>query len=253
MTSLVMHAPAERPPGALGRLLVTVRDPRDRRYRPVGFLTHEDRGYCFAYLAREVGRQEFRPLPGLARALEGPMYSPALFPLFAERVISSRRPDRQTSLEALGLGEDAAPFEVLVRSHGQRVGDTVELLPAPEAAAGHHVSFTFLTHGVRHLPQENQSRISTLIAGEPLCLVSEETNPFNPKAQVVTDTEHVSLGWMPDPLLEIVERLEDQRLTVERANPPDVGFHFRLLARLQGRVVSEEGLFSGAPWDIVTR
>jgi hypothetical protein len=172
--------------------------------------------------------------------------------LFAERVISSRRPDRQASLEALGLDADAAPFEVLVRSHGQRVGDTVELLPAPEAASGEDVSFTFLTHGVRHLPLENQNRISSLTRGEPLRLVAEETNPVNPKAQVVTDTERVTLGWMPDPLLEIVEHLDNQRLSVERANPPDVGFHFRLLARLTGRVASDRRLFSGAAWDTVT-
>jgi hypothetical protein len=188
----------------------------------------------------------------MARAVDGPTYSSTLFPLFAERVISSRRPDRQASLEALGLDADAAPFEVLVRSHGQRVGDTVELLPAPEAASGEDVSFTFLTHGVRHLPLENQNRISSLTRGEPLRLVAEETNPVNPKAQVVTDTERVTLGWMPDPLLEIVEHLDNQRLSVERANPPDVGFHFRLLARLTGRVASDRRLFSGAAWDTVT-
>ncbi|NYE35378.1 hypothetical protein F4692_000482 [Nocardioides cavernae] len=251
MTSLVMPAPAERPLRAITRLLVTVRDPHDRRYRPVGFLTDEDRGYCFSYLEREVGRDDFRPLPGMARAVEGPVHSQTLFPLFAERVISSRRPDRQTSLEALGLTADAAPFEVLLRSHGQRVGDTVELLPAPYAAQGDDVSFTFLTHGVRHLPQENQNRITGLTHGEPLHLVAEHSNPVNPKAQVVTDTEQVTLGWMPDPLLEIVEQVDNQRLVVERANPPNVGFHFRLLARLTGQVSRGRELFAGDAWRTV--
>jgi len=253
VTSLVMPAPAERPLGTVTRLLVTVRDPYDRKYRPVGFLTDEDDGYCFSYLEREVSRDDFRPLPGMARAVHGPMHSQTLFPLFAERVISSRRPDRQSSLEALGLTADAAPFEVLVRSHGQRVGDTVELLPAPHAAPGEEVSFTFLTHGVRHLPQENQNRITGLAYGEPLHLVAERTNPVNPRAQIVTDAEQVALGWMPDPLLDIVEQLADQRLTVERANPPEVGFHFRLLARLTGRVASDGELFSGDVWRTVTR
>ena len=35
-----------------------------------------------------------------------------------------------------------------------------------------------------------------------------------------------------------------RELSVERANGPDVGFHFRLLARLEGQV-GERNLFTG--------
>ena len=124
------------------RLLVTVRDPHTRAYRPVGFLVQLGNGYQFSYLRREVQLDTFRPLPGLAQAAKAAVSSSRLFPLFSERVISVRRPDRHVSLDALGLPLDAAPMEVLARSHGQRVGDTIELLPAPEVGPGEAVAFT---------------------------------------------------------------------------------------------------------------
>ena len=227
---------------------MTVRDPDTRRYRAVGFLTHRDGGYGFAYLLRELERNDFRPLPGLGRDTRNPVWSSNLFPVFAERVISSRRPDRAASLTALGLGPDAAPFEVLVRSHGQRVGDTIELLPAPDLAAGDSVSFTFLTHGVRYLPEENQARITSLVRGERVLLRADSRNPVNARAQLVTDKGDVELGWLPDPLIEVVDVVEDCELTVERANGPEVGFHFRLLVRLDGHLRPGAVLFSGPEW-----
>ncbi len=98
------------------RLLVTVRDPHTRAYRPVGFLVQLGNGYQFSYLRREVQLDTFRPLPGLAQAAKAAVSSSRLFPLFSERVISVRRPDRHVSLDALGLPLDAAPMEVLARS-----------------------------------------------------------------------------------------------------------------------------------------
>ena len=252
MTSRVMEASADSPVGTVTRLLVTVRDPATRQYRPVGFLSHEDDRFAFAYLRRELARADFRPLPGLARATQGPMHSNGLFPLFAERVISARRPDREFSLNALGLPIDAAPFEVLVRSHGQRVGDTIELLPAPVVAPGGAVSFTFLAHGIRHLPSPNQARITTLVPGEALRLQSDTDNEVNPRALLVTDNEQVRLGWMPDPLIDVVRTIEECSLAVVRANGPDVGYHFRLLARVDGRLAANAQLFSGPEWATVT-
>jgi hypothetical protein len=246
MTSSVVE-PLLRSAISTMRLLVTSRDPQTRRYRPVGFLTSESGRYTFAYLQRERQRPEFRPLPGLARAASGAVSSSSLFPLFAERVISSRRPDREVSFDALGLPPDAAPMEVLARSHGQRVGDTVELLHAPEVAAGEDVSFTFLTHGVRYLRDDERARIERLSPGEVLRLRAETDNEVNPRALLVTDLDDVRLGWLPEPLIDVVESIENRRITVERANGPHVGFHFRLLARLDGRVTRD--LFTGPGWE----
>jgi len=250
MTSTAVQVRAHLPTSTT-RLLVTVRDPQTRAYRPVGFLSQVEDDYRFSYLRRELERDAFRPLPGLARAVEGPVSSSKLFPLFSERVISARRPDRHVSLDALGLPLDAAPMEVLARSHGQRVGDTIELLPAPEAGPGEAVAFTFLTHGVRYLDAAEQGRLASLTPGERLRLRPEPTNEVNPRALLVTDSEDVRLGWLPDPLIQVLDDIVDERLSVERANGPEVGFHFRLLVRLQGRVQRERGLFAGPEWETI--
>lgn len=194
---------------------------------------------------------DFRPLPGLGRAREAPSWSDTLFPLFAERVISARRPDRQVSLDALGLPLDAAPMEVLARSHGQRVGDTVELLPAPEAGPGEDVAFTFLTHGVRYLMEAERDRITSLVRGQRLRLRLDSDNETNPQAQLVTDAGDVRLGWVPDPLIDVINDIDERRLSVERSNGPQVGFHFRLLVRLEGRVSRDTRLFDGPAWETV--
>lgn len=248
MTSTAMQLHT-RSPAATTRLLVTRRDPQTSAYRSVGFLTHTGGAYTFAYLRAELERKGFRPLPGLTRATTGPVSSDVLFPLFAERVISSRRPDRHTSFEALGLPFDAAPMEVLARSHGQRVGDTIELLPAPDAGEGDEVAFTFLSHGVRHLLESEQERLSLLVPGEQLRLVPERTNQVNARAQLVTDLRDVRLGWLPDPLIDVVESINSPHVEVERANGPEVGFHFRLLARIEGRVRNGRWLFAGPEWE----
>ena len=250
MTSTAVQLRAHLPI-ATTRLLVTVRDPQTRAYRPVGFLSQVEDDYQFSYLRRELERDTFRPLPGLARAAEGTVLSSRLFPLFSERVISARRPDRHVSLDALGLPLDAAPMEVLARSHGQRVGDTIELLPAPDAGVGEAVAFTFLTHGVRYLDAVEQGRLASLTRGDRLHLLPEPANEVNPRAQLVTDADDVRLGWLPDPLIQVLDDIEDQRLSVERANGPEVGFHFRLLVRLEGRIQQDRGLFAGPDWETI--
>ena len=236
------------PSGAADRLLVTRRDSSTGRYAALGFLTRDhNRAFAFAYL-RSASESGQRPLPGLPSLLTT-YRSDRLFPIFAERVMSSRRPDRQASLEALGLDLDAAPFEVLQRSGGLRVGDTIELLPAPVADAGDHVRFEFLVHGVRHMSREAEDRVGRLRAGEILRLVPDPQNSVQPRALLVTDCDELALGYVPDPLLDMIGRITDLTVSVVRANGPDVGFHQRLLVRVSGVVVSP--LFCGPDWAAV--
>lgn len=235
--------------GAADRLLVTRRDPNTRRYSALGFLTREPNGaFAFTYLQSAVESDQ-HPLPGLSSLLTT-YRSGRLFPIFAERVMSSRRPDRQASLEALGLGLDAAPFEILLRSGGRRVGDTIELLPAPAAQTGDQIQFEFLVHGVRHMSPAAQERIRGLREGELLRLVPEPNNPVQPRTLLVTDSDALRLGYVPDPLLDVIERIANPVVSVVRASGPEVGFHQRLLVRVSGIVASP--LFCGPGWATVS-
>lgn len=142
------------------------------------------------------------------------------------------RPDRVQTLEQLGLGPDAGPFEVLAVSGGRRTGDTYELTPLPEVG---EVSLPFLVHGIRHLTPAERDRIDLLKVGQRLVLVAEPENEANDRALLVTD-DGVRLGYVPDPLLEHVHPIieEDHSLTVVRVNEAEAGLHMRLLVLLRG-------------------
>jgi hypothetical protein len=239
------HVTAEAP--LTKRLLVTRRDPDNRRYVALGFLSCSTTGYDFAYFRAAVTSPDFQPLPGLSRT-DGPYSAQRLFPVFAERVMSSRRPDRRQALASLGLPETAAPFEVLVNSGGRSVGDAVELLPAPTAAPDGSLALEFLVHGVRHMSAAAQARITKLVPGESLLLVPEPSNPVNSRARLVTDDERVSLGYVPDPLLPVIEQMHASSASVVRANDERVGFHFRLTVRVEGNIGAGAQPFDGPEW-----
>src|SRR5690625_6309135 len=50
-----------------------------------------------------------------------------LFPVFAERVLSPRRPDRRRVLDTLGLEPEAGAFEIMARNGGRSEEHTSEL------------------------------------------------------------------------------------------------------------------------------
>ena len=234
----------------VGRLLVTRRDPETRQYQCVGFLSQVDGLYRFSYLRSLVNDAAFRPLPGfpeVARVYEGRR----LFPVFAERVMSPRRPDLPTVMEALGLALNAEPFEVLARSGGRRVGDTIELVPVPVPNADGAITVDYFVHGVRHMTPEAQARITNLRAAERLRLVAEPDNAVESRAVLVTDTDNLRLGYVPTPLLDLLHDMDNPQATVLRANSPRVGFHFRLLVRMSGSLGAGGSPFTGPEWDTV--
>jgi hypothetical protein len=208
------------------QLLVSRQDPTTRRFVRVGTLAFDGALYTFSY---EPGAE--RPLPGLP--LGSTHQSATLFPIFAERVIDPRRPERIETLAHLGLPREAGPFEVLAISGGGRTGDTYELTPLPHPG---DVSLQFLVHGVRHLTPAERDAIDRLVPGDRLSLRLEPDNPVDDRALLVTDNG-ARLGYVPGPLLEYVHEIMRSRyeLTVERVNPASAGLHMRLLVRLDGR------------------
>lgn len=207
------------------QLLVSRQDPTTRRFSRVGTLSFDGARYTFAYDATTK-----RPLPGLP--LGKSHTSEELFPIFAERVIDSHRPERFESLEHLGLSHEAGPFQILAVSGGGRTGDTYELTPLPPSGP---VSLPFLVHGIRYLTEAERAVIDTLEPGQHLDLCEEPENPADGRALVVT-RDGGRLGYVPTPLLEYVHNImgREYGLTVERVNPASVGLHMRLLVRLEG-------------------
>ncbi|MBF0686393.1 MAG: HIRAN domain-containing protein [Cellulomonas sp.] len=208
------------------QLLVSRQDPTTRRFETVGTLSFDGHLYTFEYAPTAT-----RALPGLpmGRTRE----SDVLFPIFAERVIDPRRPERPETLKHLGLTREAGPLEVLAVSGGGRTGDTYELTPLPQPG---DTSLVFLVHGVRHLTDVERAAIDRLAPGDRLSLRLEADNPVDDRALLVTQ-DGGRLGYVPGPLLDYVHNIitHDYELVVERVNPAAAGLHMRLLVRLSGR------------------
>lgn len=234
----------------VSRLLVTRRDPATSSYRTLGILTHEAERYEFRYLRRAVESPDFTPLPGLSQRFRHYM-SEHLFPVFASRVMAANRPDRARSLEAVGLGLDAEPFEILGRTGGRRVGDEIELIPLPEPDPSGEVDVRFLVHGIRHRPEADRAVIDTLNTGDEVRLVPDPTNRHDATAVRVQTPSGVHLGFVPMPLSEAVTRSLDEGRSrgaeVECRNGPEVGFHLRLLVRF--RVADAGEYWDFSDWD----
>lgn len=223
------------------RLIVTRRGADDGVYRALGYLdqlTAEDElpVYQFTYLARVAADPDFVPVVGF-KDVSRRYRSARLFPSFADRVMSAKRPDRPQYLEALDLDTDADAWEILTASGGHREGDPIELISLPrfDRVTG-ETSAHFLAHGVRHRGRDASDRITKLPAGYRLGLERDPANPVNSQAIRVVDSG-MHLGFVPDPLLDYVHSVVARGaydLTVVRANPAETHPHLRLLLRLTG-------------------
>jgi hypothetical protein len=236
------------------RLAVTWRHPVTGYSQPVGLLDETDGGYRFAYIEHARDVDGFRPFIGFPE-LDREYRSSTLFPLFAQRVMDPRRPDYERYVNTLDLPADATPVELLARSEGRRMGDTIQVMREPSVTAGGSTSCRFLVHGIRHVLRDDPDatgRLRGVAEGDYLRLVDEPTNPVNPRAILTTDGDGGRLGWVPDVLLDYVRTVRDAGAvapTVAHVNGPDGPPHFRLLARLDGQVPSGYRPFDGPPWE----
>lgn len=226
----------------MSRLIVTRRGVDDGRYRAIGYLDRtldvdDVYVYEFAYLESAASARGFVPLVGF-KDVRRHYRSRRLFPSFADRVMSAKRPDRPQYLAALDLGTDADVWEILSASGGYREGDPIELVPLPsyERVTG-RTSACFLSHGVRYLDVEANTHLTGLSRGSRLALEVDPFNPVNARAVRIVDGP-LRLGYVPDPLLDHVEAVLESgtyRLEVVKANRAETHPHLRLLLRLIGR------------------
>jgi hypothetical protein len=247
------------------RLVVTWQHPMTRSIEPIGFLSYDGGPYGFAYIRHALDVAEFRPLLGF-EDLYYRYTSDVLFPLFAQRVMDPRRPDYQRYVQRLGLPDDASPWEQITRSQGRRQGDTLQLLPEPTVFDG-QLSCMFLVHGIRHISErdlalegvnlhvtgaEVETALSSLRPGDPLHLMPEPRNPHNPLALLVAATSLTPVGWVPNVLVEDLNRLIQRtvvHVTAAHINGPDAPWHLRLLASLLAPEAGNFRFFTDRRWE----
>lgn len=209
-------------------------------WSPVGRLEHEGGVYRFVYTRGAQTLQGFQPFPGMAN-LHTIYESEALFPLFANRMLSPSRPEYEAFLMWGGFNpaDPPDPLAVLGVTQGLRQTDSLEVFPCPMPdEQGRYLSKFFL-HGVRWMHSAAHERIAQLRHGEPLRLFLEIGNPADPNAVQLQTTEimgRLPIGYVPRYLALDVRALCSQcdpdeiEVTVEQLNA-GAPFQQRVLCR----------------------
>ncbi len=200
--SIADHQPRTNPrepaPG-LKALYVAWRpaDPR-QGWRPVGRLDFCDGLYRFQYTtgARKPGFTPFVGMPDVHMVYE----SEALFPLFANRLLSDSRPEYEDFLRWGGFDAKAHPdpISILGVTEGRRQTDAIEVFPCPHPDGDGCYLNKFFLHGLRWLPPAALERASRLQAEEQLRLFPDLQNEDDPHAVGMrTDLDRMIVGYFP--------------------------------------------------------
>ncbi len=232
-------------------------DPERRSWHPIGRLQSNGRRFLFVYthgalVAKDTGR--FSPLAAFPR-LDTVYQSSTLFPLFANRLMPSSRPDYPEFLRWLNLGDaDPSPLAVLARSGGQRATDTLEVFPCPEKKPDGSYETRFFVHGLRHMPPESTQRAALLQSGDHLLPMWDFGNQHDPYALALRTSEAnpgdlYLMGYLPRYLsrevLELLRGGSSPKVQIERINLSPAPIQFRILCRLNMRWAEDFRPFSG--------
>lgn len=237
---------------AVRRFAVAWRNRPLRLIAPVAVLDHSASGYRFQYLPSVRADVEgFRPFIGF-RDLDRVYESPRLWPFFDLRVMDRKRPDYPEYVRQLGLPLNASRLDVLSRSGGEQKGDSVLMVEAPTVADDGDTASVFLARGSRYagLESDTAAAVDLLRADSELLIVNEAGNEANPDALMLTTTDGVPVGWVPDLLIDYARQVRDAggNASVVQNNGSAAPWHMRLLVRVAGRVPRGTTVFTGGPW-----
>ncbi len=213
-------------------LYLAWQDSQSRRWFPVGKLVvHRDSEpggdeYEFAYIGGvqdAQGTANFRPIVGFPN-LTKRYRSVGLFPLFQNRVMNARRPDRPEYLRRLGLDDNADAVEELAVSSGLKHTDNFEVFPPLMAGNDGRFTYRCMVHGLRHRKAEAVRRIESLEPGEALKLSAQTDNSEAKLAIKVSAEDGHHLGWLPRYLVDDLQQddgtwiVTDPQATVAQVN-----------------------------------
>lgn len=217
-----------------------------RAWFPVGLLdadTHSPR-YRFRYTHGAKNAQEkvgFKPLPAFP-TFENVYESDELFPLFKNRVLSSKRRDFQDYVHWLNLDPEQAakdPISILSVSGGARATDSLEVFPKVQFDAEGFFRVRFFLHGLRYLPDDSAIRADQLQSGETLRVSVELNNPATRLAVTLHSKDYRMVGWAPrylvEDLIRCVPHAPELSATVIRVNPAPAPINQRILVEYTGR------------------
>ena len=166
--------------------------------------------------------------------------SEELFPLFANRLLSRTRPEYEAYLRWSGFDAHSSPDPIVVLgvTEGLRETDAIEVFPCPVPDADSCYFNKFFLHGIRWLSPAAKERIGRLVEGEPLKLMLDLQNDYDPQAVAVrTDLDLMPIGYFPRYLAQDVWQLEQNcgvnfiKLSIDRVNK-DAPLQNRVLCQM---------------------
>ncbi len=221
-------------------LFLAWQDYHSREWFPIGKLTFDGKKYKFVYINGAKDAQEkrgFKPLLSFPN-FEEIYYSTNLFPIFANRLMSSSRPEYHSFLERLNLSKDETDLmKILAHTDGKRETDSLTIFPYPSIDEKGKYHLYFLAHGLRYLPPETITHIETMKRGEQLWLAHEFHNPYDNKALTINTADHYIVGYCPRYLVgNIFDILMQEPQLVEvkvaKINHKPTPIKFRLLCEM---------------------
>lgn len=224
-------------------LFLAWQDPKKRDWFPIGRLTFNTSKFSFVYTkgAYEASKNNgFQPLvsfPDFHKLYQ----SDALFPLFANRVMPRSRPDYASYLESLNIPKEADdPITILSKSGGKKATDYFEIFPCPKPDENGLYHIHFFLHGLRYSSASAIECVNNLKHLDPLYLMHDIQNSFDPKALALRTDASDFLGYCPRYLAsDIHEILKDDpklaNVSVERVNPAPTPIQMRLLCSMTAK------------------
>lgn len=213
-------------------IYIAWQDPETRRWHTVGRLNHEKGYYQFNYTRGVLESPRFDYL-GRMHDKQKNYRSDTLFPLFANRLLDTSRPEYPDYLNWMGVNEEADKMEMLARSGGRRGTDQLCVYPEVEANDQGEMELYFFSHGLRYLNDAEQAVIARLNVGDHLQLTPDNNNDYDGYALLVETQHPVKVGYCPRYLNHDLLLIQEQtpiRLTVEKTNP-EAPLQFRLLCK----------------------
>lgn len=222
------------------KLFLAWQNPENRCWFPIGLLTFDGEYYQFTYTIGVEKAQvdcNFKLLHSFPK--KDRIYrSEKIFPLFANRLMPSSRPDYPNYIKSLNLRQNQAhPMNILARSGGKKVTDTFEIFPFPEKNKEGNFEIYFFINGLRYMPKSSQDYINKLEKGERLFLTQDYQNEYDNNALLLRTKNGQNFGYCPRYLTENLVKLlrlnnELIKVSVEKINLPPTPIQCRLLCRL---------------------
>ncbi|MCF6211878.1 MAG: hypothetical protein L3J88_10635 [Gammaproteobacteria bacterium] len=213
-------------------LYIAWQDPETRRWHTVGRLSRENEHYQFVYTRGALESPHFDSL-GRMRDKQKIYRSDTLFPLFANRLLATSRPEYPDYLSWMGVDENANELELLARSGGRRGTDQLCVYPEVEVNEQGEMVLYFFSHGLRYLSPTEQGAIGCVKTGDSLQLTPDDDNLHDRYALLLETGKPVRVGYCPRYLSQDLLFIREQtqiHLSVEKINP-DAPVQFRLLCK----------------------